>query len=133
MLGYHREISYRNNPEGNTENMRRLFWTAYVFEKHTSLLFGRASNIRDLDIDAEYPSLSAQASVRAWDESFIMGIKLARIQGQIYDRVYSAVATKIPTSERMQYVHELSTAMEGWYTELQKVIRPTLQTRVAMI
>lgn len=121
MLGYHREVTYRNDRTGNSENARRLFWTAYTFEKHISLLFGHASSMLNFDIDARYPALSTDPAVRPWDESFIMGIKLADMQGQIYDKLYSTAALRTPFSERAQYVQHLTTAMDQWRTELQKI------------
>lgn len=121
MLGYHREITYRNDRTGNSENTRRLFWTAYTFEKHISL-FGRALSILNFDIDARYPALSTDPAVRPWDESFIMGIKLADIQGQIYDRPYSTAALRTAYSERAQHVQQLTNSMQQWRTEIQQVL-----------
>ncbi|KAH8680093.1 hypothetical protein BGZ60DRAFT_401267 [Tricladium varicosporioides] len=120
-LGYHREMMYQNDRSGNAENVRRLFWTIYVFDKNMSLLFGRASNIQDFEIDGQYPVHSADPALRPWDESFIMGIKLAKLQGRIYDRLYSAAVLKITTSERMECINELETALQQWHAELEQI------------
>ncbi|GAB1197229.1 hypothetical protein APSETT444_006520 [Aspergillus pseudonomiae] len=106
MLGCHREITYRSDKTGNSENMRRLFWTTYLFEKHMSLYFGRASSMQDFDIDAQYPAITTDPAVRPWDESFVMGIRLAKIQGEIYDKLYSAEGSKSSYSERTRRIHE---------------------------
>ncbi|KAE8161566.1 hypothetical protein BDV40DRAFT_313021 [Aspergillus tamarii] len=121
MLGYHREIMYRGNNTGNSENMRRVFWTTYVFEKHMSLYFGRASNMQDFDIDAQYPAITTDPAVRPWDESFVMGIRLAKIQGEIYDKLYSAEASKDSHPERVQRVHGLAADIQQWYTEFKEI------------
>ncbi|KAE8140310.1 fungal-specific transcription factor domain-containing protein [Aspergillus pseudotamarii] len=121
MLGYHREITYRGDNTGNSENMRRLFWTTYVFEKHMSLYFGRASNMQDFDIDAQYPAITTDPAVRPWDASFVMGIRLAKIQGEIYDQLYSAEGSKNPHPERMQRVHRLAINIQQWYTEFKEI------------
>ena len=126
MLGYHHEKMYRNDRTGNSENMRRLFWTTYVFEKHFSLLFGRASNMQDFDIDARFPALSTDPAIRPWDESFIIGIKLAKTQSQIYDRLYSITALKTAGCERKQYVNQIATTMQEWEVELRQVMIPPL-------
>lgn len=122
MLGYRREITYRNGRAGNTRNARRFFWTAYTFEKHMSFLFGHTSSILNFDIDARYPALSTDPAVRPWDELFIIGVKLADIQGQIYDRLYSTTALTTAFSERAQNVQQLTTTMDQWRTELQQVL-----------
>ncbi|KAF5865898.1 hypothetical protein ETB97_001966 [Aspergillus alliaceus] len=121
MLGYHREVVYRNDQTGNSENMRRLFWTTYVFEKHMSLYFGRASNMQDFDIDAQYPAISNDLAIRPWDESFVMGIRLAKIQGEIYDSLYSAKASQASHPERMKRVHQLAADIQQWYVEFKEI------------
>ncbi|KAK6820050.1 hypothetical protein RU639_007048 [Aspergillus parasiticus] len=121
ILGYHREITYRSDNIGNSENMRRLFWTTYVFEKHVSLYFGRASSMQDFDIDAQYPAITRDPAVRPWDESFVMGIRLAKLQGEIYDKLYSAEASKSSHPERMRRVHALALDIQQWYAEFKEI------------
>ena len=97
-----------------------------MFEKHFSLLFGRASNMQDFDIDARFPALSTDPAIRPWDESFIIGIKLAKIQSEIYDRLYSITALKTAGCERKQYVNQIATTMQEWEVELRQVMIPPL-------
>lgn len=113
--------NYRYDRTENSENAGRLFWTAYISEKHISLLFGRASSILNFDIDVRYTALSTDPIVRPWDESLIIGVKLADIQGQIYDRLCSTAALWAAYSERAQYVQQLTTAMDRWHTEIQRI------------
>ncbi|KAK8913145.1 putative transcriptional regulatory protein [Metarhizium anisopliae] len=110
-LGYHREITYRNDQTGRREHMRRLFWTVYVFDKNMSLLQGHSSHMQDFEIDAKYPALSPIVGVRPWDESFIVAIKLARIQGQIYNNLYSTMAIKSSSPDREQHINTLQANM----------------------
>ncbi|PYI13121.1 hypothetical protein BO99DRAFT_453747 [Aspergillus violaceofuscus CBS 115571] len=112
VLGYHRELTYRKDPDGNAHSKRRLFWTLYVTDKKMSLLLGRASYIQDHDIDAAVPVVSSDPAIRPWDEAFGWMIKFARIEGRIYDELYSAVACTIPSPERSQRMHALKAAME---------------------
>lgn len=93
----------------------------YIFDKNISLLLGRASRIQDFEIDAEYPAASSDPRLRPWDESFLLGIKLASLQGQIYTGLYSATGLKKSVSERSADVGSLSSALERWYIELQEV------------
>ncbi|KAL6889973.1 hypothetical protein GGI43DRAFT_416137 [Trichoderma evansii] len=120
-LGYHREVTYQNEQTDRQEYMRRLFWTIYVFDKNMSLLHGHSSNIQDFEIDAQYPVLSRNAATRPWDESFIVGIKLARIQGQIYDKLYSTAAVKCSSSIRKECIDTLDAAMIELRAELEEI------------
>ncbi|KAH8424477.1 Zn(II)2Cys6 transcription factor [Aspergillus melleus] len=121
LLGYHREIMYLNRHAANARNMRRLFWTVYTFDRNVSLLMGRASCLQDIEIDTSHPELSADPAARPWDESFIMGIKMARLQGQIYSRLYSTAALAGDPAERAQHIRELATELHQWFSELKEI------------
>ena len=82
--------------------------------------------MQDFDIDARFPALSTDHAIRPWDESFIMGIKLAQIQSQIYDKLYSTAALKTAGCERKQCVNQIATTMQEWEVELRQVIMPPL-------
>lgn len=121
LLGCHRESTYRSGRIPDPKSMRRLFWTLYIFDKNTSLLFGRAPKIQDSEIDTEYPEISTNAGARAWDESFIMFMKLAKLHGQMYNGLFLVGTLKSPLSDRVQCVDRLSAALEEWKTELDSV------------
>ncbi|KAJ5326382.1 uncharacterized protein N7506_009484 [Penicillium brevicompactum] len=120
-LGYHRAMTYKNLSNEKSQNIQRLFWTVYVYDKNVSLLLGKASQIRDSEIDAPYPSLPLDSSLRAWDESFMYGIRLARLQGMIYDKLYSAEAASKSSSQRAVTIRQLQESMEQWLSELKNV------------
>lgn len=103
------------------ENIRRLFWTVYAFDKNMALVLGRVSNMQSLEIDAQYPTPSAHVTLRAWDQSFIMGIKLAELQGQTFLRLYSNITMSRITSERMQISSELAEKMKKWRADMNEV------------
>lgn len=125
VLGYHRERTYQNGRTRNAEAMRRLFWTLYVFDKNMSLLWGRASCFQDLEIDAKYPALPADPALRPWDESFLVAIKLGKLQGQIYNSLYSVSALKMGRVERTCHINELTGSMRCLQEELEHVSTPT--------
>lgn len=83
-------------------------------------------NMQDFDIDTRFPALSTDPAIRPWDESFIMGIKLAQLQSQIYDRLYSTAALKATGCERRQCVQQIATTMQEWEVELRQVMIPPL-------
>ncbi|KAJ5371262.1 uncharacterized protein N7496_007354 [Penicillium cataractarum] len=120
-LNYHRESTYRRMPPHESERIRRLFWTVYTFDKNMSLVLGRVSFMQFLDIDAQRPKISSDPTLRAWDESFIMGIRLAEVQGRIFVDLYSPVTMTRDISAREQLVRDLALAMEKWYLELKQI------------
>ena len=77
-----------------------------------SLLLGRASYIQDFDIDVRYATSSSDPAIRPWDDSFIYMIELARVEGQVYNRLYSAAALKATSSERTEHINNLETALQ---------------------
>ncbi|KAL3447877.1 fungal-specific transcription factor domain-containing protein [Aspergillus insuetus] len=120
-LGYHRESTYRDMPPRKAESIRRLFWTVYAFDKNMSLVLGRASFAQCLDIDARYPTISTDLALRAWDESFIMGIRLAELQGRIFTGLYFTTTMARDIAQREQVISDLAMAMEDWHAELKRI------------
>lgn len=120
-LNYHRESTYRRMPPQESERIRRLFWTVYIFDKNMSLVLGRLSSMQSLDIDAQHPKASPDPTLRAWDESFIMGIRLAEVQGRIFVDLYSPVTMTRDIPAREQLVRDLALVMEKWYLELKQI------------
>ena len=93
----------------------------YVFDKNMSLLLGRSPCLQDSDIDTRHPDLPTDPALRPWDESFLVAVKLAQFQGQIYDKLYSAAASRSNPSDQQQWVQDLSATMQGLRAELENV------------
>ncbi|RAH80848.1 hypothetical protein BO86DRAFT_364181 [Aspergillus japonicus CBS 114.51] len=121
-LGYHREASYRNIPSGKADSIRRLFWTVYCFDKNMSLLLGRVSNLHGLAIDTRHPAMATDRALRPWDESFIMGIRLAELQDRVLTGLYSLGTASKGPSERARLIRDLAAAMEEWRVEFTQQI-----------
>lgn len=121
MLGYHRSVTYQNQKADVAANICRLFWTVYLLDKNMSLLLGRASCIQDYDIDVPYPACTGDLVTRAWDEGWIAFLSLGRLQGQIYDRVYSAAALKLAPEVRIHSINELAQELHQWHQQLYQV------------
>lgn len=105
----------------DAENIKRLFWTVYVFDKNITLLLGRSPHIQVNDFDANFPTLTTDPSLRPWDETFALGAKLANIQGQIYHSFYSPGSSQTSSSRRLADINRLSEAMEKWKLNFDKV------------
>jgi hypothetical protein len=121
MLGYCQETTYGKHQARRADQMRRAFWYIYITDKNMSLLQGRPSYLQDSEVDAWYPRISPDASCKAWDELFILGIKFAKIQGEVYDHLYSATARHSSHVRQEQAVNQLSDKMKSWYIDLGKV------------
>ncbi|KAH6890653.1 hypothetical protein B0T10DRAFT_537975 [Thelonectria olida] len=121
MLGYSRQSTYNKYDARTAENIKRVFWTLYTFDKNLSLLEGRVSYLQDCEIELGYPECSPNPAFRAWDESFVAGIKLAQLQGQIFHRLYLVGTLRISAPQRAQDVDELANDLRTWYSDLGKI------------
>jgi hypothetical protein len=73
-----------------------LFWTVYKIEKGLSLRLGRSSNLRDAEITI------------ANDQEELRRTGLARIQGKIYDQLYSPEGLSRSDAERGRLAETLA-------------------------
>ncbi|KAE9368960.1 hypothetical protein N431DRAFT_561255 [Stipitochalara longipes BDJ] len=65
---------------------KTCFWLSYCLDKALSLNFGRTSNFSDFDITITYPSFS-KSPITA---TYIIWMDLGKVQGRIYEKLYSA-------------------------------------------
>lgn len=121
MMGYCQESTYGKYQGRRADQMRRVFWSIYITDKNMSLLQGRPSYLQDSEMDVWHPRIAPDAAFKAWDELFILGIKFAKIQGQVYNQLYSAAAHQVPRAQQDQTVNQLSEQLQSWYTDLGKV------------
>ncbi|KAE8451664.1 hypothetical protein EG329_003121 [Mollisiaceae sp. DMI_Dod_QoI] len=104
-LGYHRSHPPRGDNDSLLATQRRLFWTVYKVEKGLSLRLGRSSTIRDVDITLPIDQTRPT--------------RLGRIQGQVYDQLYSPAGLSQP------YNAERGRMAEALAKELRDVIKET--------
>ncbi|RSL43277.1 hypothetical protein CEP54_015151 [Fusarium duplospermum] len=104
-LGYHR----LGNPRGGTGSdqniQKQLFWAVFGYESGLSLRLGRSSGIRDSDI------------VTPVDLNEPHFIKVARVQRQVYDQLYSPASLLAGAEDRYQACQTLSQAMRATIDE----------------
>ncbi|KAH6639093.1 fungal-specific transcription factor domain-containing protein [Boeremia exigua] len=115
-LGYHRFETMRNDPEEDQRSKIHLFWMIFMFDKQLSLRLGRASTIQDWDVSL--PLLATKKTpVNSFEESnmIVYWVKVAKIQGQVYEKLFSpATFTKSP-SARCQTARNLVDSMnQAW-------------------
>ncbi|KAI0531652.1 hypothetical protein GGR58DRAFT_518364 [Xylaria digitata] len=121
ILGYHRETLYHVDRTAVSHTIRGLFWSLYMFDKNMSLLLGCSSSFQDIEIDTQYPLLSTDPGRKPWDEWFHLAIRLAKVQGQIYDRLYSATGIQMEVSERNCYIESLEATLHYWRNDLEQI------------
>lgn len=120
-LGYHRKSVARNpNPEAS-RYAQFLFWTTYYVDKTLSLRLGRASTIPDWEISIDLPALpnGDQEPVLAY---FVLWIKLARCQGNIYEMLYSPGSMMQSDSVRQSRVDLLRKDLEDLERETENTL-----------
>lgn len=94
-MGYHRAESMINDTPDLRELKVSTFWFVYVLDKGLCLRLGRAAKIQDYDISVAVPEPApvdrhdhtSRQIIRWW-------IKLAAIQGRIYEDLYSSRALR---------------------------------------
>lgn len=118
MLGYHRKSTLDGDQFAVAETKRHAFWKLYTMDKNLSLNLGRTSNFPDYDIDAELFTPSTNLKQRPWDLMALATIKFAKVQGQVYNRLYSASAPRAYFEERSRAIDELSTELSCVHNEL---------------
>ncbi|KAF2238759.1 hypothetical protein EV356DRAFT_563475 [Viridothelium virens] len=87
-LGYHRLRSQNEHDKPSRAAQERLFWTVYAFEKGLSLRLGRSSNIRDAEITLPFVADMPRS------------VRLGRINGMVYDQLYSPAGLSRLADER---------------------------------
>lgn len=120
-LGYHRYWTIKDDNENERNSKILVFWTVYMFDKRLSLRLGRASTIQDWDVSLPFPALgSAPAPDFPGTNALSYWVKVARIQGQAYEKLFSPSAFRRTTEERARTAVNLVLAMDRALHEREK-------------
>lgn len=110
-LGFHRESFLSNDPPALAEAKRQAFWMLYTMDKNLALSLGRTSHFKDDDIDCRIFNISNDPRQAPWDLGNREYINFAKLQGSVYERLYSAKAMRQSAEERTEAVDELAAAL----------------------
>ncbi|CEL00863.1 hypothetical protein ASPCAL00456 [Aspergillus calidoustus] len=113
-LGYHRRSTLQGDRSLLAESKRHVFWLVYMLDKNISLNLGRASNLQDYDIDAELFEPSSDRKYRSYDLLCHAWIHFGRLEGKVYDLVYSVRAMAMPSEDRLAYTASLAQELATW-------------------
>jgi hypothetical protein len=104
-LGYHRITSTKEENQSLRASQELLFWSVYKLDKGLSLQLSRPSNIRDDEITL--PISDKEPRQR----------RLGRIQGKVYDQLYSQASSSRSIDERGHLAETLAEELRGLINE----------------
>ncbi|RFN47656.1 fungal specific transcription factor [Fusarium flagelliforme] len=117
-LGIHSIVSMSQiNPETRLQQTR-VFWLIYIYEKGLSLRLGRSSTLRDSDITIPVPDMSPTSEIAYFGRLKKM-VDLARLQGKIYDQLYSPAALVEPQISRTTRARSLASELKAHTTSIE--------------
>lgn len=124
-LGYHRYQTMKDDSEDERNAKIHVFWFIYMMDKTLSLRLGRASMIQDWDMSLPYPNIDSdharfgslvQQGQRG-TKMLLYWIKVAQIQGQAYEKLFSPAGSLRSTEERARTATELVDGLNKAWSE----------------
>lgn len=110
-LGYHRASSMDHDSPSIQQAKTGLFWSIYCLDKALSLRLGRSSSIQDYDISLP-PVLDTTGVAEPWKTLYPLWMRLAGIQGKVYELLYSPAALAQPEEDRVSHALQLASEMK---------------------
>ncbi|KEF55363.1 uncharacterized protein A1O9_08113 [Exophiala aquamarina CBS 119918] len=110
----------------------RVFWIAYLLDRDISLRTGRPPVQREADIDLEWPSAEPEdgaGHVAYADSAFGFNflrcrVRLARIQGEVYDFMVATRAGTMDDYLRGENIVRLNYMLDDWISKIPPPFRP---------
>ncbi|KAE8140417.1 fungal-specific transcription factor domain-containing protein [Aspergillus pseudotamarii] len=127
-LGLHNHAASTHLEPVQRRQHARVFWLAYILDKDLSLRTQQPSVQLDDDIDVELPSslpttnddndntagIIVTADGNARMNYFLARVKLAHIEGRVYDSLYSTRAVNRSFEERRNAKESIVSALDEW-------------------
>ncbi|CZT04726.1 uncharacterized protein RAG0_11086 [Rhynchosporium agropyri] len=129
ILGYHREAVISRDSPQVAEAKRQVFWMLYMIDKTLSLNLGHTSNFPSHDIDVMMYSPISDPKIAPWNRVMIAFAGFSRLQGRLYDELYSVRARQEHAEVRARTIHELVTCFYAWHTEFKQISTDGAQCR----
>lgn len=143
-LGLYRKLGAGHLDAIEAKERERVFWITYVLDRDTSLRTRIPCLIQDYDLDMEMPGFEDTADTvgiligsdgRSWFNFFRCHVHLARIQGLVYDLVFSLPAERLPASEKYENMNRIATMLRDWRNAIPEEFKvdrlQTMDSRVA--
>lgn len=92
-------------------------------DKSLSIRLGRGSTIQDYDISIGMPivPIADNSGFRSWIRMHIIWIKVASIQGRVYEQLYSPGALRRGINERIAIAKQLADELEETLLEQMSI------------
>lgn len=103
-----------NIDEKEKDRRLTLFWSIYCMDRALSLRLGRATSIPDYDIDVpnSLQSPESKSASGVFHAAYQLWLELARIQGQVYEKLYSPAALRQDEANRVAEARNLASQMQ---------------------
>ncbi|KAI0429517.1 fungal-specific transcription factor domain-containing protein [Xylaria sp. FL1042] len=111
----------------------RVFWIAYILDRDISLQSGLAPVQLEGDIDLDLPPVESKDDLAGFIfcadgytkmNFFRARVELAKIQGAVYNCVYSAYAQNLPLEERAQRRARIVNMLDEWRARIPPDFHP---------
>ncbi|KAL3460019.1 hypothetical protein BJX64DRAFT_193441 [Aspergillus heterothallicus] len=110
-LDFHRRSSLEGISVEERQRRLSIFWSIYCMDRALSLRLGRAPSMPDYDIDLP-ATFEAVDLGEHWITAFSLWIQMAKIQGLLYEKLYSPAALCQDLKLRMAEARSLAARMQ---------------------
>lgn len=125
-LRLHTRAGYHSPSSDEIIERNRVFWITYLFDKDICLRYHTPSVQLDADINVGFPSESLHDGAgntstrdgRLCINFFRHRVRLAHIQGRVYDLLFATRTERIALEERRTRITLLHNQLEQWRQEL---------------
>ncbi|KAH8651600.1 hypothetical protein BGZ60DRAFT_549870 [Tricladium varicosporioides] len=119
-LGYHRlPVTVAESPQ--LRDKKLLFWGIHALDKALSLRLGRTSIIQSCDISTTMPASPSDPQFNPWHTISLCWIEFAKLQGRVFDELFTASALSLPTTTRASRARKLAADLQEWREKYAKV------------
>ncbi|KAI8630759.1 fungal-specific transcription factor domain-containing protein [Xylariaceae sp. FL1651] len=137
-LGLHTRQSSKHLSPTLALQRSRVFWMAYILDRDISLQSRLAPIQLDSDIDLDMPPDEAEEDLAGFVFAadghtkmnyFRARVELARIQGKVYDCVYSASTQNLSPEKRAQNATRITHMLDDWSSRIPPDFQPAALSR----
>lgn len=119
-MGLHQEASIER-PDQSVGDRHLTFWTLYILDKANLLCTGQPCFLPSYDCGAPFPAPNSAGDM---SHVIFMGrIKLANIQEEIYQRLYTVEGSRKGSLTRLEHVDQLTVCLEDWRLQFSSILQ----------
>ncbi|ORX49149.1 hypothetical protein DM01DRAFT_357927 [Hesseltinella vesiculosa] len=127
-LGFHLKLQTVPYSEKMDRLGKKLWYTAYVFDRWLSSVLGRPMAIQDSDCSVPLPVFSQEDHC---GESFVLFIKLSWILGEVQRQLYRPQSKsrlrKLTTNQQLDQIKSLEALLGRWFEQIPEHLLVTIE------